>query len=463
MARPRNTLTHIASGSRAFIGCPRVAAWQFSGYTRSASGGKHTIPANESEAWLDLAESPSFFTRKRIRGHAALLAVVVWTLYAANLTHPGLRDWLGQVKGTDFVHEYVLGKIALEHNEPLLYDYQGQLQLSRQAIPGLESESYLPVYGPQVSLLYSPFAALPYLWAAALWILFSAAVYAACCYAVWRTTPNLQREGTTIAILALAFPAFFNLIAFGQNSAIALAAFVLAYLALRRGNSFFAGMALGLLLYKPPFGIAAAVLFVLTFEWKLILGGLVTAAGQFGIAWAYYGKISLLDYVHALRNLGQNAGLLEPKLYQMYSLRSFWQMLLPWPRVSFSLYLISAVIALALLYRTWRSPGPLSLRYAAFLLASVLVDPHLTSYDLVVLAPAFLLIGDWILENSAADDLRRTNWLLYLSYALPLFGPVFRNLHVQAAVPVFFLLLAALVAHSSQQTSLRSSAASGVL
>ena len=226
---------------------------------------------------------------------------------------------------------------------------------------------------------------------------------------MWRTTPNLQREGTTIAILALAFPAFFNLIAFGQNSAIALAAFVLAYLALRRGNSFFAGMALGLLLYKPPFGIAAAVLFVLTFEWKLILGGLVTAAGQFGIAWAYYGKISLLDYVHALRNLGQNAGLLEPKLYQMYSLRSFWQMLLPWPRVSFSLYLISAVIALALLYRTWRSPGPLSLRYAAFLLASVLVDPHLTSYDLVVLAPAFLLIGDWILENSAADDLRRTN------------------------------------------------------
>ena len=387
---------------------------------------------------------------------------MLWTLYAVNLTHPGLRDWLGQVKGTDFVHEYILGKIALERNEPLLYDYQGQLQLSRQAIPGLESESYLPVYGPQVSLLYSPFAALPYLWAAALWMLFSAAIYAACCYAVWRTTPNLQREGSTIVIFALAFPAFFNLIAFGQNSAIALVAFVLAYLAFRSGKPFLGGMALGLLLYKPPLGIAAAVLFVLTFEWKLILGGLVTAAGQMGIACAYYGKISLLDYAHALQKLGQNAGLLEPKLYQMYSLRSFWQMLLPWPRVSFSLYLISAVIALVLLYRTWCSPGPLSLRFAAFLLATVLVDPHLTSYDLVVLAPAFLLIGDWILGNSAADDLRKTNWLLYLSYALPLFGPIIRDLHVQAAVPVFFLLLAALVAHSSKRISVESSGASTV-
>jgi glycosyl transferase family 87 len=415
--------------------------------------------ADESETWLNLAKPSSFFTRKRVRGHATLLAVVVWTLYAANLTHPGLHDWFGQVKGADFVHEYVLGKIALERNEPLLYDYQGQLQLSRQVIPGLEGESYLPIYGPQVSLLYAPFAMLPYLWATALWMFFSAAIYAACCYAVWRTTPNLRGEGSTIAILSLALPAFFNLIAFGQNSTIALGAFVLAYLGLRGRKPFFAGMALGLLVYKPQLGIAAAILFVLTLEWRLILGGLVTAASQLGIARVYYGKICLLDYVHALRNLGQNARLLEPKLFQMYSLRSFWQMLLPWPRVAFALYLISALIVLVLLYRTWRSPGPLSLQYAAFLVATVLVDPHLTSYDLIVLAPAFLLIGDWILGNSAAEGSEKTKWLLYLSYALPLFGPAIRGLHVQAAVPAFFLLLTALLAHSSQRMSLRSSGA----
>ena len=92
-------------------------------------------------AWRGLALSPSFFTRKRVRGHATLLAVILWSFYAASLTHPGLRDWLGTVKGADFVHEYVLGKIALERNGPLLYDYQGQIQLSRRAIPGLGDES----------------------------------------------------------------------------------------------------------------------------------------------------------------------------------------------------------------------------------------------------------------------------------------------------------------------------------
>ncbi len=396
-----------------------------------------------------MAKSQPFFTRKRVRGHATLLAIVVWTLYAINLTHPGLRDWLGQVKGTDFVHEYVLGKIALDHNTPLLYDYDGQLQLSHQVIPGLTDESYLPVYGPQVSLIYAPFAALPYLWAAALWMLFSAGIYAACCRAVWKTAPNLRSEGSTIAILALAFPPFFNMIAYGQNSAIALVAFTLAWLALRSDRQFLAGVALGLLLYKPQFGIAAAVLFVLTFNWRLILGGIVTAASQLGIAAAYYGKVCLGDYVHALRNLGQNAPALEPKLYQMYSFRSFWQMLLPWPRIAFALYVISALVVLALLYKLWRSPRPLSLRYAVFLLATVLVDPHLTSYDLVVLAPAFILIGDWILSNPAAPKLINLQWLLYLSFALPLFGPAIRDLRVQAAVPVFFLLFVALAARST--------------
>jgi hypothetical protein len=47
--------------------------------------------------------------------------VALWSLYAANLTHPGLRGWFGHIKGGDFVHEYVLGKIALARNGSLLF------------------------------------------------------------------------------------------------------------------------------------------------------------------------------------------------------------------------------------------------------------------------------------------------------------------------------------------------------
>ena len=79
--------------------------------------------------------------------------------------------------------------------------------------------------------------------------------------------------------------------------------------------------------------------------------------------------------------------LLEPRLYQTHSLRSFWSLLLPWPRVAFALYVVSALAVLVLAVRVWKSGASLPVRFSALLLATVLVSPHLTVYDLVILAP----------------------------------------------------------------------------
>ncbi len=84
----------------------------------------------------------------------------------------------------------------------------------------------------------------------------------------------------------------------------------------------------------------------------------------------------------------------------------------------------------------WKRAGaaPLALRYSALLATTVLVAPHLTVYDLVILAPAFLLMADWLI-GQAPNSL--TNWLgtlLYLVYMLPLLGPFARWMHVQLSV-----------------------------
>jgi hypothetical protein len=73
------------------------------------------------------------------------------------------------------------------------------------------------------------------------------------------------------------------------------------------------------------------------------------------------------------------------------------------------------------------------LRYSSLLLATVLVASHLTVYDLVILAPAFLLLADWLVRQSrnAATGL---GILLYLAYMLPLLGPLTRWMHVQFSV-----------------------------
>jgi hypothetical protein len=73
-------------------------------------------------------------------------------------------------------------------------------------------------------------------------------------------------------------------------------------------------------------------------------------------------------------------------------------------------------------------------------LAAVLVTPHLTVYDLVILAPALLLLGDWALANPQYPASPGARALLYLSYALPLLGAVTQITQVQLSVVAFAAL-----------------------
>ena len=147
------------------------------------------------------------------------------------------------------------------------------------------------------------------------------------------------------------------------------------------------------------------------------------------------------DYLHALVYVKEVLPLLEPRLYQTHSLRSFWSLLLPWPSVASALYVVSAVAILVLAVRVWNSRASLSLRFSSLLLATVLVSPHLTVYDLVILAPGFLLLGDWALAQHEQLLASRIQQLLYLSYALFLLGPLTRITHVQLSVLAMTALL----------------------
>jgi hypothetical protein len=84
---------------------------------------------------------------------------------------------------------------------------------------------------------------------------------------------------------------------------------------------------------------------------------------------------------------------------------------------------------------------PLPLRYSALLFATILLAPHLTVYDLVILAPAFLLISNWIVAQPAHPAPAYFKLLLYFAFFLPLLGPLARWTHLQLSVPVMATLL----------------------
>jgi Glycosyltransferase family 87 len=395
----------------------------------------------------------SGLTDRRLRVHGILLAACLWSIYAFDLATPGLLDRNGLVKGTDFVHFYVLGSLALEHRGSALYNTLLQSEIAQQRFPQAKPLYYVALYGPQVSVFFAPLARLPYGSAFLIWSLLNTVIYGACCFAVWSICPRLRHHGLTIFVLALAYPAFFHLIAWGQTSAPALLFFTLAYFALRSDRAFCAGLATGLLIYKPQLGLAAVVWFLFSKQWKSLAGALVSGVAQLSIGWFYYGTSAMRDYYDALRHIPHVLPYLEPRLYTVHCLRAFWTMLVPVPAVAAGLNVISVVAVLITSVVLWRSQESLSLRYCTLLVATVLVAPHLTVYDLVILVPAFLFLADWSLDKSSA--LTHLPIILYLCYVLPLIGPLSRYTHVQLSVLAFLALLYQLWKIGRTQTALQ--------
>jgi alpha-1,2-mannosyltransferase len=358
---------------------------------------------------------------------------VLWSIYAWVISTPGLRDRNGNLKGTDFLHFYTLGSLAIEHRGEALYDMNAQASLAARLVPAATGIRYLPLYPPQVSILFAPFAYFSYSQAIALWWAISALIYAACCYSIWRFCSNLSGYGATIALLAAAFPGFFHLIAWGQTSALALVCFTIAFLCFRKQQELLAGVSLGFLIFKPQLALAAAIFFLSLGTWQVIAGAIASAAVEISAGVLYYGRQSLLTWLRVLWHIREMVPALEPRPYHTHSLRTFWSMLIPWSSIAFALYIISAIVVLVWTIQIWKRSQSWELRFSVLLLATALVAPHLTVYDLVILVPAFLLLTDWLLGQR---ETRTANIgvLLYLVYMLPLFGFLSRWTHVQLSV-----------------------------
>ena len=380
---------------------------------------------------------------KELRAQLLVLLMVLWALVAINTFTPGARYRSGQIKGADFLHFYVLGSLAADGCSDVLYDAAAQRGVQEQLIPASKGTWFVPIYGPQTALFFAAFAGLPYPWAALAWAILTVLVYGVSVWAIWKLQPALHKRRESVLLSAVAFPPFCALVQHGQTSALPLLFFTLGYLALRANREWLAGLALGSVIIKPQLGIALAVVMLTRRQWRVIGGAVIAIVAQWCVPVLIWGSGPLLEYFRMLRLGPALTVLLEPKPYQLHSLRAFWAMLFGHSTPAMASYLLSGAVALGLAVRLWRPAVPLELRYSALLLTTVLVAPHVGIYDLVVLAPAFLLTAS-VSERSVESDRRRLRALLYFAYAAALTGPLAAVTRVQLTVPVFAAWLLAL-------------------
>jgi alpha-1,2-mannosyltransferase len=391
-----------------------------------------------------------------------MVCVIVWSLYVWNLSAPGWRDRGGSLKGGDFAHLYTLGTVALEHRGADLYNGEAQAALMAARVPDSRGTFYFPIYPPHMSMLMSLFARMAYVHALIAWLILSAVLYAACCYGVWRTCSHLQGEGGLVLLLGAAFPGFFQVILWGQSSVLALACFTLMFLALRGRRDFLAGLALGLLLFKPQLGVACAIVFILARQWLVVAGAAVCGFAQFLVTWAYYGLAPLEAWLRAIVRIFDRLSLLEPKPYQTHSLRIFWPLLFVPHKASLVLYVVSSAVILWLAIAVWRTALPIQARFACVLFASVLISPHMIVYDMVILAPAFLLMADWLVNWAPSRWKGWMSILLYVLYVSPLLGWLTQFIRVQFSVIAMTAMVIMMWRASTTRLRQQSESISGV-
>ena len=161
----------------------------------------------------------------RIRRQLALIPVYLWLAYGWTdlLLHlpKGVPGSDGPVT-RDFVQFYVPGTLANERNARALYDIDAWPAIVARLVPDGSSARYPPVYGPQISVFFSPLARLPYITAMLAWMAFTLLAYVTCGHLLWKASPRLHDRRWTITLLLLAAPALHYALTFAQISAIAL-------------------------------------------------------------------------------------------------------------------------------------------------------------------------------------------------------------------------------------------------
>ena len=308
-----------------------------------------------------------------------VLLVINLSLFpAAYFSHAWIYDEKGLGVPTDFVNVWAAGRMVLDGHPALAYDWdlqkQVELALLKQDFVGYFAWHYPPVFLFVASLL----AMFPYSVAFIGWVSVSILPYLAVMRAIVGRSFGL--------VLAIAFPMVLNNALVGQNGFLT-AALIGGTLYLLPTRPILSGICLGLLTYKPQYGLLFPLVLIAAAQWRVFFSAAVTAVALAFVSWLAFGTASWQAFFHWMPMFSQ-AFLVEGKAtwWKLQSVLSLVRYLggseqLAW----ICQWTVSAIVAIGLVWM-WRSPVRYSLKAAALAAGTLLITPYLFMYDMMVLA-----------------------------------------------------------------------------
>ena len=296
-----------------------------------------------------------------------------------------LTDPQGQPIANDFVNVYAAGRLTLDGTPAAAYDWPVHKAAEERAVGHAFANYYGWHYPPMFLFVAAALALAPYLTAAVIWLAATLAAFAA--------TLGSILGGRAGVFLALGFPAALWNVTAGQNGFLT-ATLIGGTLGLLERHPALAGVCLGLLSYKPQFGLLFPLVLIADRRWLTLAVAALVAVGLAALAWLAFGSASWLafaDSVPVTSRVILNEGGTEWSRLQ--SLFGFMRAHGAGETLAWTVQAIATLGLAAGLVVLWRSRAAYELKAAALAAGALIATPYVFIYDLVVLAVAvaFLL------------------------------------------------------------------------
>ena len=328
--------------------------------------------------WQGL-RSGRWLTPARARGYSLiLLALCALALAGWIAMSDGLIDRNGKPLGTDFSNVYAAGSLTWQGRPAQAYEPARQHAAEKAVFDGREVPFYGWHYPPFFFAVAALVAALPYAWGLAIWLVASLAAYLAAVRAI------LARPETVL--IAAAFPAVFVNIGHGQNGFLT-AALLGGALTLLDNRPWLAGVLIGLLAYKPQFGVLIPVALLAGGRWGTIGAALATVAALIAVSFFTLGGGVWHAFADSM-TFTQTV-VLEQGGTGWEKIQSAFSAARMWGADVYTAYAVQIALLLMLatsLFWLWRSDAAFELKASALATGSLLATPYVLDYDLVVLA-----------------------------------------------------------------------------
>lgn len=371
-----------------------------------------------------LLRASSILTSRRITVYSlmVLLAACAFNTYYLSKTH-----WVGMTVA-GYGARAVGGHIVLEGASSRLYDLEQQASTQEKIVVGapvtrppagkhsssgtasqagvLAAEGHDPTYygglhffvsPPFVAYLFAPLAAAPYSVGILIWTGFSMLLLILSLRLIWPIVPYLHRYGfASVVFISISTAPAFLLLAVGQDAAIALFLFALGLRLLLARRDLLAGCILGLGVYKPQLFLLAPVLLLLQRRWRGLGAWIGVAALLTGISVLLVGLDGMRSYLSLLTS---DLYRVRVDLQQSQNMISLIALLrsLGLDAVATVVGVGAAFVLVAAFWPVVAKPTDstgFTLLYAAMILISVLITPHVLVYDAVILfIPALVLLN----------------------------------------------------------------------